>query len=255
MYRSRDYATEDEDTLLIRRQREQAADTTLSPANVRRVYEGFPETGRPTPRRMTSTGSEPREILSSIFSTGATATMATGVGAGTASVSTVPAGTASVGVIPSTPAVPSTSGMRPRSQVSSRGKEPRQTRRSRSRSTGNTSSDTARRRATRRAAERRFDEVLARRGAGGGGGGDDGDGSDGGGGGGGSGGGGGGGGGRRGRRDMHQNLDDLLNALRRRTGGRHIAGITHTDTITTTYKDGRPPTVHRTSSRASGSAQ
>ena len=52
---------------------------------------------------------------------------------------------------------------------------------------------------------------------------------------------------------MHGNLDNLLEALRRRTGGRHIAGITHTDTITTTYKDGRPPTVDRISSRASGS--
>ena len=61
----------------------------------------------------------------------------------------------------------------------------------------------------------------------------------------------GGGSGGRGSR-MHNNLDDLLDQLRRRTDGRHIAGITHTDTITTTYKDGRPPTVHRSSTSSRG---
>ena len=61
------------------------------------------------------------------------------------------------------------------------------------------------------------------------------------------------GGGRGGRR-LNNDLDRLLANLRRRTDGRHIAGITHTDTITTTYKDGRPPTVSRSSTRASGTS-
>ena len=55
-------------------------------------------------------------------------------------------------------------------------------------------------------------------------------------------------------RQMHNDLDQLLQRLRRRTGGKHIAGITHTDTITTTYKDGRPPTVSRSSTRSSGTS-
>ena len=55
-------------------------------------------------------------------------------------------------------------------------------------------------------------------------------------------------------RRMHNDLDRLLQRLRRRTGGKHIAGITHTDTITTTYKDGRPPTVSRSSTRSSGTS-
>ena len=54
--------------------------------------------------------------------------------------------------------------------------------------------------------------------------------------------------------DMHGNLDRLLRQLRRRAGGRHIAGITHTDTITTTYKDRQPPTVRRSSTRSSGTS-
>ena len=33
--------------------------------------------------------------------------------------------------------------------------------------------------------------------------------------------------------------------------GRRIAGITTTNTVTTTYRDGRPPTVRRNSSRVS----
>lgn len=164
MYASRDYASESETDLLIRRQRGLAADASLTPENVRRVYESFRTPEPPTRRRRMATPNrdEGDQLLTGLFSTGTTATMTSNVGAGTAATSTVPAGTASVGVVPSTSAIPSTSGMRPRSQVTSRGKEPRRTRRSRSRSAGNTSSDTARRRATRRAAEQRFDEVIAR---------------------------------------------------------------------------------------------
>ena len=55
----------------------------------------------------------------------------------------------------------------------------------------------------------------------------------------------------RGGRRLDGDLGHLLAQLRRRTNGKHIAGITHTDTITTTYKDGRRPTVHRTSQSAS----
>ena len=239
-----EYASETEQQLLIRQECGQASDVALTPTNVRRVYSDLRSPRRPTQRAMAQPhDDEPDHILSSLFNTGTSATMTAGVGVGTATPITVSAGTAPVGV--RAPAVPRTSGIR----TVSRGKEPRRTRRSRSRSSQNStpSSDEQERWRVREEAARRFDRELGqrllRRSQGGDGGGDDGDGS----------GGGGGGGHRHRQRDMHQNLDDLLNALRWRTGGRHITGITHTDTITTTYKDRRPPTVHRTSSRASGS--
>lgn len=56
----------------------------------------------------------------------------------------------------------------------------------------------------------------------------------------------------------NQRRQELLRELQRlqqnniqRSRGRQIAGVTHTDTITTTYKDGGTLTVSRTSSRVS----
>ena len=97
---------------------------------------------------------------------------------------------------------------------------------------------------------------------GGGGGGDDDGGLPGG------GGGGGGGGGRRGRGrgrgrgspprrgrmnqdELRRQMDLLAEDARQRSVGRRIAGITHTNTVTTVYKDGGEPEVYRTSSRLS----
>ena len=55
-----------------------------------------------------------------------------------------------------------------------------------------------------------------------------------------------------------QRQQELLRELQRlqqdnveRSRGRQIAGVTHTNTITTTYKDGGTPTMSRTSSRVS----
>ena len=82
----------------------------------------------------------------------------------------------------------------------------------------------------------------------------------------GSGGGGGGGGGRRGRGrgrgttprrgrmdqdGLRRQMDLLAEDARQQSVGRRIAGITHTNTITTVYKDGGEPEVFRTSSRLS----
>lgn len=253
-----EYESETPEQLLIRQQRGQASNVSLTSPNVRRVYEDFRQVRPPTGRSMAShSGHEDYvgAMLSRLNPISSSSTMTGAVGVGSSAPVTVPAGTAAVGVrtsvVPSTSrarstTVPSTSGTR----TTSRGKEPRAVRRSRSRSrSGTPSSDEQRRRAMREEARRRFEQLLRER-RGDGGGGDDG------GGGGGSDGGSDGGRSRRGRRrrgGMHGNLDDLLEALRRRTGGRHIAGITHTDTITTTYKDGRRPTVDRISSRASGS--
>ena len=52
--------------------------------------------------------------------------------------------------------------------------------------------------------------------------------------------------------DLQQQLQVLLNDQRQTAAGRRIAGITTTNTITTTYKDGGAPTVSRSSSRVSG---
>ena len=84
----------------------------------------------------------------------------------------------------------------------------------------------------------------------------------------GGGGGGGGGGGRRGRGrgrgsgtpprrgrmdqdGLRRQMDLLAEDARQQSVGRRIAGITHTNTITTVYKDGGEPEVFRTSSRLS----
>ena len=55
-----------------------------------------------------------------------------------------------------------------------------------------------------------------------------------------------------------QRRQELLGELQRlqqdnieKSRGRQIAGVTHTNTITTTYKDGGTPTVSRSSSRVS----
>ncbi|KAL9971381.1 hypothetical protein ACROYT_G023900 [Oculina patagonica] len=49
--------------------------------------------------------------------------------------------------------------------------------------------------------------------------------------------------------DMQRQLQMLFNDQRQVAAGRRIAGITTTNTITTTYKDGGRPTVRRTSTR------
>ena len=51
--------------------------------------------------------------------------------------------------------------------------------------------------------------------------------------------------------DLRRQFDLLAEDQRQRTTGRNIAAVTHTNTITTVYKDGRAPSVHRTSSRLS----
>ena len=76
----------------------------------------------------------------------------------------------------------------------------------------------------------------------------------------------GGGGGRRGRGrghgtplrrarmnqdELRRQMDLLAEDARQRSVGRRIAGIAHTNTITTVYKDGGEPEVYRTSSRLS----
>ena len=57
------------------------------------------------------------------------------------------------------------------------------------------------------------------------------------------------------RRERQQELLRELQRMQQdnveRSRGRQIAGVTHTNTITTTYKDGGTPTVSRTSSRVS----
>ena len=49
--------------------------------------------------------------------------------------------------------------------------------------------------------------------------------------------------------ELQRQLELLLNDQRQTATGRRIAGITTTNTITTTYKDGGRPTVRRTSTR------
>ena len=46
---------------------------------------------------------------------------------------------------------------------------------------------------------------------------------------------------------LQRQLEILLNDQRQTANGRRIAGITTTNTITTTYKDGGPPRVTRNS--------
>ena len=175
-------------------------------------------TSTSTPVTLTGvgTGITP-SATSTITSSTASFTVPTGIGVGSTSTTTrtTTSRTATGGKRPRTTSRTSTGGKRPRSRPST------------SRRVTATSSRTR--------------AIGAGGGGGGGGGGDssDDDGGD--------------DSGRHGQRRIHEDLDGLLNRLRRRTGGRNIAGITHTDTITTTYKDGRAPTVRRSSSRSSGS--
>jgi len=46
---------------------------------------------------------------------------------------------------------------------------------------------------------------------------------------------------------MQQQLEQILQEKQQMAAGRCIAGITTTNTITTTYKNGRHPTVNRNS--------
>ena len=50
---------------------------------------------------------------------------------------------------------------------------------------------------------------------------------------------------------LRRQMDLLAQDARERTNGRQISGITHTNTITTVYKDGGLPMTARTSSRIS----
>ena len=94
-----EYASETEQQLLIWRQRSQASDVALTPTNVRRVYSDLRSPRRPTQRAVVQLDDdEPDRILSSLFNTGASATMTAGVGVGTATPITVSAGMAPVGV-------------------------------------------------------------------------------------------------------------------------------------------------------------
>ena len=55
---------------------------------------------------------------------------------------------------------------------------------------------------------------------------------------------------RRNQEDMRRQLDLLAEDARQHTRNRRILYITHTNTVTTVYKDnGKPPTVRRTCSR------
>ena len=50
---------------------------------------------------------------------------------------------------------------------------------------------------------------------------------------------------------LRRQMDLLAQDAQQRTRGRRIEAVTHTNTVTTVYKDGRPPTVSRTSNRVS----
>ena len=266
-----DYESESDGQLQIRRLRERASNVSLTPQNVQRVYGSIRTPARPrmnTPQLDSDdlralddfdTDAFLRNIpgfvpvtATSPIGTGTVPTTTaqsstTGVGVGTlsqpstlatATTTSVGTGTVSVGKQPRT-----ATGKQPRATTSV-GKQPRASpgasahlaarRRRRAREAAELRRERRRRTSTAAAAT-----TTTAAGAGGDGGG--GDSSD-------------GGRGSRGGRRLGNDLDRLLNQLRRRTEGRHIAGITHTDTITTTYKDGRPPTVHRSSTRASGTS-
>ena len=51
--------------------------------------------------------------------------------------------------------------------------------------------------------------------------------------------------------ELRRQMELLAEDARQRSVGRRIAGITHTNTVTTVYKDGGEPEVYRTSSRLS----
>ena len=50
---------------------------------------------------------------------------------------------------------------------------------------------------------------------------------------------------------LRRQMDLLAEDARKRSAGRRFAGITHTNTITTVFKDGGEPEVYRTSLRLS----
>lgn len=251
------YSSEDEELLQIRRDRDRASDLSLTPSNVRRVYGSVRTPTAPRmaePPRARSADAILDGALNAYFP-GGRVRSPSGVGAGTTDRSTVPAGTTGVGVgtVADDP------------QPSTSRSDPPAGRRAGTSAAALASRSVSGGKEPRRSVARTVAEVRSRvrRDAGGGGGGggdddDDGGGSD-----------GsrrsrrGSGGSRRSRRgsndsrgsrrrDLRNDLDALFDRLRRRTSGRRIAGITHTDTITTTYKDGGPPTVSRSSYRTSG---
>ena len=51
--------------------------------------------------------------------------------------------------------------------------------------------------------------------------------------------------------ELRRQMDLLAEVARQRSVGRRIGGITHTNTITTVYKDGGEPEVYRPPSRLS----
>ena len=51
--------------------------------------------------------------------------------------------------------------------------------------------------------------------------------------------------------ELRRQIDLLTQDQQQRYQNRSIQAVTHTNTITTVYKDGRPPSVHRTSLRSS----
>ena len=237
------YESEDQEQLQIRRSRGLASNVALTPANVRRVYGSVRTPASPILPMASRSGRQPNTdgFDTDDFLRVAFPSAAIGVGTPPTATRTAPtAGPSGVGTgtrrsAPTATTARSTMGVGSVTRrTTSAGKEPRNT-------TSNTQSASARRRANvRAAAELRRARQRTAAGAGGDGDGDGGDSSD--------------GGSGRGRRGIRDDLDRLLNRLRRRADGRQIAGITHTDTITTTYKDGRPPTVRRSSTRSSGTS-
>ena len=237
-----DYESESEELLQIREQRGEAANVSLTPRNVQRLYFGL------TPNRSEMAMSHPpswddtpwADLLRTLSSpthpigTGTTSTTSvptstTGVGVGTVSRPVTTRATTGVGT--GTTTVSTATQPHVSAGTSSRSRSRRHSREG--------AALTATRRA--RTSPRPSTPVAAGPDSGG-----DSDGSS-------------SPGSRRSRRSqgspggrrLGDDLGRLLDQLRRRTDGQHIAGITHTDTITTTYKDGRRPTVHRSSTRAS----
>ena len=51
--------------------------------------------------------------------------------------------------------------------------------------------------------------------------------------------------------ELRRQIELLTQDQQQRYQNRSIQAVTHTNTITIVYKDGRPPSVHRTSSRSS----
>ena len=53
------------------------------------------------------------------------------------------------------------------------------------------------------------------------------------------------------REDLQDAFDQMSDRERQRLRKKNVQSVTHTSTITTVYKDGRPPSVSRTSTRES----